>query len=257
MKIVNQIIEYGATQANNSETVKKIILVNKIALVFIIAAIPFMGSIMITTAYTVAYFVPIVICSFIGTIILNKKSKFMLAKLNLYLTILISVYFYAACLGETSGIQYVYLSLIGFGYGIFDSSQAKLRLGLSILPIACFLTLYFTKFKFFYSVLLSESEISTIYLTSIILIFIIIWLTILFFDQFSTEYKKDLKKILLSYELTDREGEVFVKILNGKSNKSISTELFIEEGTVKNHLTNIYKKLSVRNRNELMAKFTH
>ena len=60
----------------------------------------------------------------------------------------------------------------------------------------------------------------------------------------------------MTYKLSEREDDVFLLLLNGKSNKDISKNLFIEEGTVKNHLTNIYKKLSIKNRTELMAKFT-
>ena len=56
----------------------------------------------------------------------------------------------------------------------------------------------------------------------------------------------------MTYKLSEREGDVFLLLLNGKSNKDISKNLFIEEGTVKNHLTNIYKKLSIKNRTELM-----
>ena len=256
MQLIRQLIESGANQASDTETIKKIILVNKIAVVFMFAAIPFMLSLFFTNMVLLSVFVPLIMLNFLISIFLNKRANFKFAKLNLYFTILFSVYFYAGSLGENSGIQYVYLSLIGFGYGIFDSKEAKLRNVLSTLPIACFLFLYFSDFKFFYTVSLSKTDLMPVYLTSIILIFIIIWTTILFFDQFSTHYKDNLKNILLSYQLSEREGDVFLLILNGKSNKTISNELFIEEGTVKNHLTNIYKKLNVKNRNELMAKFT-
>jgi transcriptional antiterminator len=42
-----------------------------------------------------------------------------------------------------------------------------------------------------------------------------------------------------------------------KSNKEIATELFISVSTVKTHITNIYKKLAVVNRTELVTRFTN
>lgn len=52
-------------------------------------------------------------------------------------------------------------------------------------------------------------------------------------------------------ELTARELEIAKLVSQGKSNKEISLELFITEGTVKNHLTKILSKLEVRDRVQL------
>jgi ATP/maltotriose-dependent transcriptional regulator MalT len=48
--------------------------------------------------------------------------------------------------------------------------------------------------------------------------------------------------------LSPRELEVLGLVARGLSNAEIATELFISEGTVKRHLTNIYLKLEVRSR---------
>ena len=53
-----------------------------------------------------------------------------------------------------------------------------------------------------------------------------------------------------SVKLTPREVQVIKKIADGLSNKEISTELFIEEQTVKNHVHNILDKLQLHNRLE-------
>ncbi len=52
-------------------------------------------------------------------------------------------------------------------------------------------------------------------------------------------------------ELTKREVEIALLVAKGKSNKEISRELFIAEGTVKNHLTRILDKLELENRTQL------
>lgn len=52
-------------------------------------------------------------------------------------------------------------------------------------------------------------------------------------------------------ELTPRQKEVYTLILSGKSNKEITSELFIEPSTLKTHINQIYKKLNISNRREL------
>lgn len=52
-------------------------------------------------------------------------------------------------------------------------------------------------------------------------------------------------------QLTKREYEVALLVGEGKSNKEISRELFITEGTVKNHITKILDKLEIRDRTQL------
>lgn len=52
-------------------------------------------------------------------------------------------------------------------------------------------------------------------------------------------------------ELTLREIEIVRLIGRGKSNKEIASELFISEGTVKNHITNILSKLYLRDRTQI------
>jgi DNA-binding NarL/FixJ family response regulator len=48
--------------------------------------------------------------------------------------------------------------------------------------------------------------------------------------------------------LSEREVAVLLGLMDGKSNKEIGNTLHIAEGTVKNHLTNIFQKLDVTDR---------
>lgn len=52
--------------------------------------------------------------------------------------------------------------------------------------------------------------------------------------------------------LTPREKELISLIAEGKSNRGIAEALYISESTVKTHLTNIYQKLGVNSRIELL-----
>jgi len=59
---------------------------------------------------------------------------------------------------------------------------------------------------------------------------------------------------LTRYGITDREREIILKVMQGKSNSEIAGELFITLGTVKTHLHNVYRKLEVDSRYDLLAK---
>jgi DNA-binding NarL/FixJ family response regulator len=50
--------------------------------------------------------------------------------------------------------------------------------------------------------------------------------------------------------LTERERSILEALAKGKSNDEISKELWVTQQTVKFHLTNIYRKLGVKNRTE-------
>ena len=54
--------------------------------------------------------------------------------------------------------------------------------------------------------------------------------------------------------MTDREKEVALVLLEGKSNIEISQELFIGLSTVKKHISSIFKKTEVKSRGDFFAK---
>lgn len=51
-------------------------------------------------------------------------------------------------------------------------------------------------------------------------------------------------------ELTEREKEVLICLLEGLSNKEIADKLFISDKTVKIHVSKIFKKLNVKSRSQ-------
>lgn len=66
------------------------------------------------------------------------------------------------------------------------------------------------------------------------------------------DYEKNLKKMFEKHKITRREQEIVRLIIQGARNKDIEKKLFISDSTVRNHIYNIYQKLGVQNRIELI-----
>jgi DNA-binding NarL/FixJ family response regulator len=70
------------------------------------------------------------------------------------------------------------------------------------------------------------------------------------------DYTSILEPIFDKYNITKREQEILRLIIDGKNNKQIEETLFISYHTVKNHVYNLYQKLGVKNRYELIHFIT-
>jgi DNA-binding NarL/FixJ family response regulator len=55
-------------------------------------------------------------------------------------------------------------------------------------------------------------------------------------------------------QLTEREHEILRLVARGASNRQIAENLYLTEGTVKNHMSNILSKLGVRDRTQAAIK---
>ena len=64
-----------------------------------------------------------------------------------------------------------------------------------------------------------------------------------------------LTQIEKSATLTAREREIALLAASGFSNKAIASELNSSEGTVKVHMHNIFRKLSIKKRAALIIQF--
>ncbi len=68
----------------------------------------------------------------------------------------------------------------------------------------------------------------------------------------SLKKSKSLEKAYRKYQITMREQGIITLICRGKTNREIENALFISLQTVKNNIYNIFKKLKVKNRIELI-----
>lgn len=69
-------------------------------------------------------------------------------------------------------------------------------------------------------------------------------------EKMCGEFQRLAQRSALEEPLSRREVEVLVLIARGKSNKDIGEELYISEKTVKNHITNIFRKIHVTDRTQ-------
>ncbi|MFV0266243.1 MAG: helix-turn-helix transcriptional regulator, partial [Draconibacterium sp.] len=83
----------------------------------------------------------------------------------------------------------------------------------------------------------------------ILLLVLVIWLTVkrpkLNLNQPANENSRNLYN-----SLTSKQQEILSMLADGKTNKEIAQELFVELSTVKTHINNIYRLLSVTTRKE-------
>ncbi|MDL2285978.1 LuxR C-terminal-related transcriptional regulator [Desulfococcaceae bacterium OttesenSCG-928-F15] len=117
------------------------------------------------------------------------------------------------------------------------------------------------------SIALPDAQIAVIALTVVCLTLVLLpplnrQLVILlknhvYLTAYSSMSEKQQSSIIQHSEilvpLTQREKDVLLQILTGKSNKAIAEELFVSENTVKSHLKNIFSKYDVNSRSELIS----
>lgn len=75
------------------------------------------------------------------------------------------------------------------------------------------------------------------------------------YAQRMSKYVEDrdvLDTIFARYNISKREQDILKLILDGKSNKEIEDTLFVSYHTVKNHVYNLYQKLGVKTRHQLV-----
>lgn len=70
-------------------------------------------------------------------------------------------------------------------------------------------------------------------------------------DPITAGIKKRCLDISSEYKLSPRETEVFMLLAQGRTRAYIQDELLLAENTVKTHISHIYKKLDVSNRQEM------
>ena len=69
----------------------------------------------------------------------------------------------------------------------------------------------------------------------------------------NTRYNKksNIEDVMTNYDLNNKEISIIKEVASGLSNKEVGEKLFLSEGTIKNNISNILFKLSLRDRTQL------
>ena len=68
----------------------------------------------------------------------------------------------------------------------------------------------------------------------------------------SSEGISCIKSYLQQKGLSKRESEVVILVVQGLTNKQVADQLCVAEKTVKFHLTNVYKRMNISRRSEII-----
>ena len=253
--LLHAVFKYGINESDTFDLASKIRFSNQICAFFLIIMALYSSFFYFIKLPLLGIQETIACLTFIGALILNKNRKFNAAKIVIILNTALSIYIASIITGKQVCGQFFLTFLIPLSLMFFEKKQKKLRLfGLSI-PLISFTLLELTNYASFYQAHLDEFMTQLLYVSVFVINGVIIFLMVQFYIQLSEHHSNNIQKLITIYSVSNREIDIISILLQGKTNKEIAEKLFIEESTVKTHLYNIFQKLNVKSRIELMAKF--
>lgn len=179
---------------------------------------------------------------------------FILGLVGIFLSIGMTAFFLT---GSYVALHWFYRSVIVLVAGIFFLGTFLLLRGTR--PSRSFAYLSLTGYVLFFTAPLFSGNLKIYAISSAIIslnLLPLIWLKYFFLqDYVSFSEENGLKFLDLvrkKYQISKRESEVIELLIQGKSNTEIERSLFISYNTVKNHIYNIYRKLGVKSRGQLI-----
>ncbi|MBT5953766.1 helix-turn-helix transcriptional regulator [bacterium] len=255
ISFVKNLINCGVEFTNSYEDSQRVRLTNTLSLVFIGLSIPYsLFFIAIKSTFMGMMVVPC-ITLFALPILLNIKNKQDYVGLSFVLSVSVTIYFYASVFGRDAGIQFMLFPLLASSSIMFSSDQKKHRISAVLIIFCTYLILELSDFNFFIKSVHSIEVLRFIRLSIIFNLICILIFIVEFQFKITSHSKMTLAQFVKRFNITQRESEIVTHVCKGASNKEIAEILFIEAGTVKVHLKNIYRKLDVKNRTELVASF--
>jgi len=192
-------------------------------------------------------------------IVMEKiKSFFFLSILLIILSVIGMVYSYLSIIQAFKIFMYIVLmySISLFLFHIKDISSFVYRSVLKKVALICLIIFPLVLLENVKELVPFLSGINGSFFgpTSFLIINIygLINVSIFLFSSEEKMFDKKLKKIVSTYSISVRESEVLNLVVKGHSNIQISDELFISEGTVKNYIYSMFKKVNVNSRIQLI-----
>jgi len=251
--LLQSLIYKGTKFGNDLEQSKKIILTNQI--IILIGLITAFESIVYFWMGVLNGFLITLVMAFLYSFcfILNSYGFLTSARISLLLLFNLAIFIYTLMLGTAIGMHYVYFLSMIIPLIIFDKHQFIIKVFFTTLPFLLFFILMTASF-IYPAPIIDLGSYQSLFHFMVIAATGICLISIFYFYFSMYEVTKNiLSQFFKQSSLTQREIEIVSKILEGCTNKDIGKSLYIEESTVKRHVKNIFKKLRVKKRTELMA----
>lgn len=250
---LGRLLSINLNKTLDLESMRVAVLMNQIAILFVWVSISFMSVLTYLGYSDLAMLAFPFVLSYMSCLIFNKQGYYQISKGVLIFSSVILIVIYAVLLGESSGIHYMTIILSAFMVVLCDQQRKWARFFAFIFPMALFFWIQYHLFDWYPTPKLLPEHASMMYVIIVSTLFVLIYLISQFYVGVPNVCKDKNRALPAVYGVTSRETEIVLKISQGFSNKEIAKDLFIEEGTVKNYLTSIYRKINVKNRLELLA----
>lgn len=254
-KFVKYCAHSGIHFSESYKNTMHIILTNKLAMIYFILSCEYIVYFYIFGQPFLLFLILPIIAAFMLVIIINRYGHQLAASISFIFFTCVGIYLFTSIIGPDCGIQATYFSLFVISSLLFTSTQTKIR-NIMILIVSLFFILSeLTNYHFFFFIDLPEYQLKFIRISIIFNLFIILYFLVQFQSEMSNHMSSKLNHMTQIYGLTQRETEILFLLCQGLINTQISEKLNISESTVKTHFNNIYKKLNISNRTELIAFF--
>jgi len=249
----NSLFWWGTALTASYEQAKRVVLMNQLGLFFSLIALGYVFLFFLLNATVLVFILSLNAILYFVCLVLNKHGYFRVARLIFVSNIALAIYLGTAILGRQIPGQFFLVFLFPLANILFDKTQKFLKAYCLLLPVVAFSVLEVTDYSFFYQVVLPEAALRSLSISVFVVIGVVLYFIFQFYIQISHHLKESLYQVLKIYSLTERELEIISILVKGHSNREIAKQLFIEEATVKNYLTSIFRKLKLKNRAELIV----
>ena len=256
MNLIRKIIIAGVLAADEFEFSKRLVLNNQLLILIIAVSSPYIILFSLIGSKIYGLFVGLVDLIFIFCLYLNHKRLLLLSRLLFVNCLTLIIYCYASIFGPESGLQFSLIIAFSISFIIFEKNQIIWKWVSAIFPIFLFFILEIYNYAFYFHFELTSLQYKWLSCLVIFCVALMISFIIQFLLNINNLLHTITNQLITFPNLTKRECEITAVLIEGKTNKEIATILFIEETTVKNHLQNIYQKLNINTRLELMKKLT-
>ncbi|MEN8704092.1 MAG: response regulator [Polaribacter sp.] len=177
-----------------STTLKKLIANTAFLFIFLNSSAILYCSILNINNYN--YFYLIALATFLVIYILNRYNFALIAKLLLFITILIEVFSLSIIYGENSGIEFYFVAILGMIFAHFSFDNEKFFVYFfSILTIVLWGILFINDFTLFGIKQINNEQVKLIYILVIASLIISIISQLYFFTSINLKYYLKVKKI--------------------------------------------------------------